>query len=421
MQILSLALLVPAFGVAMWRNINVGLVMVPLAFVVGAMGAVAPSAVTKHFPSGIVLLIIGVMYLFAHARESGAIDLVVRWAVRLCGRRIWLMPWVMFVLGAVISGVGTLPSATVAITLPIAMRMARTYGIGTPLMAVITLAGGGAGGFSPVAPWSHIVEDALSAGGVEYSALALFVLVAVMQVVLAIVAFFALGGMKLVRRDTDQRAAERELGDAVVRGAAPVTAYQTVSLLSLLAFLILVFAFGIEVAPAGFVLGALLHIAFGADSKKIVAELPWGVVLLTTGVLLYVGVLEELGTLDQIAVGFESVSSTVLAVLAILYLGTVFATFESSTVAVLGVTAPVAIAAVPAGAGPIVVVAILAALCMSVSSVAVSPFHLGGALAVANVEESRQSTIFKQLLAWSVGAAVVTPLLTVILPLAVGL
>ncbi|WP_306317032.1 MULTISPECIES: SLC13 family permease [unclassified Streptomyces] len=420
MQVASLVLLLPAFGVAMWRDINVGLVTMPLALVVAAAAGIAPEEVVKHFPGGIVLLIIGVMYLFAHARESGAIDLVVGWAVRLCGRRIWLMPWTMFLLSAVISGVGTLPSATVAITLPLALRMARTHGIPVTLMAVIALAGGGAGGFSPVAPWTKIVDEAVAGAGIAYSPWALFALVTGLQLVLAVVAFLAFGGLRLLRSDSERRAAEREVGQ-VVRGAAPMSTYQLCSLLGLGVFVVSAFAFDVDVATVGLVLGALLHAVFRPDGKRVVSGLPWNVILLTTGVLLYVGVLDDLGTLDRIAAGLEHVSSQVLAVLAVLFLGTIFATFESSTVAVLSITAPVAVAAIPAGASGAVMTGIVAALCVSVSSVAVSPFHLGGALAVANSEEAEQSRVLRMLLLWSLGAALVVPLATLLVPLAAGL
>ncbi|MER5959251.1 SLC13 family permease [Streptomyces sp. NPDC001893] len=145
-EVLSVVLLVSAFGLAMWRDVNVGLVVLPAAFAMSAIAGIPKEEVLAGFPADLVVLILGVMYMFGHAQRSGAIDRVVRLVVRLSRGRDWFLPWGMFLVAAALSAIGTLPSATVAVVLPMAMRIARTRDVDPVLMAVVACGGAGVGG-----------------------------------------------------------------------------------------------------------------------------------------------------------------------------------------------------------------------------------------------------------------------------------
>ena len=51
----------------------------------------------------LILTLIGVTYLFAIARNNGTVDLIVRKAVQAVGGRVALIPWVMFVVTALLT------------------------------------------------------------------------------------------------------------------------------------------------------------------------------------------------------------------------------------------------------------------------------------------------------------------------------
>ncbi|MWK35561.1 hypothetical protein GEV43_16960 [Actinomadura sp. J1-007] len=209
-EVLSLVLLLAVFVLAIWRDVNVGLVALPAAFLLAGIAGIPKAEVLAGFPADIVVLIIGVMYMFGHAQRSGAIDRMVHAVVAASGGRDWALPWVMFLVGAVLSGIGTLPSATVAIVLPIAMRLARNRGIDPVLMALVACSGAGVGGFSPLSPWAAIVRSLADRQGADYSPGMLFVGLAALKFAVTVIAFFALGGGRLARRTTLEPAQEPE-------------------------------------------------------------------------------------------------------------------------------------------------------------------------------------------------------------------
>ncbi|MFC6932353.1 SLC13 family permease [Actinomadura yumaensis] len=203
-------------------------------------------------------------------------------------------------------------------------------------------------------------------------------------------------------------------------GAGPVTAYQVGSLAGLGVFVVAVLAFGMNVAFVALAVGLVLHAAFRPDTRRVVADLPWGVVVLTAGILVYVADLERVGTLKTLARHLGGIDGTLLTVLAIAYLAAFFATIESSTVAVLGLIVPLAATALPHQTSA-QFTALLVAVCGTIGAVAISPLHLGGGLVLANTREEDTPRVFRWTLGWSVGAAVLLPAVLLLVPLAAGI
>ncbi|RSN57633.1 SLC13 family permease [Actinomadura sp. WAC 06369] len=415
-EILSLVLLLAVFAVAIWRDVNVGLVALPAGLLLAKIAGVPGEQALAAFPVQIVVLIIGVMYLFGHAQRSGAIDRLVHLVVRASGGRDWLLPWTMFLVGAVLSAIGTLPSATVAIVLPIAMRLARNRGMDPVVMAVVACAGAGVGGFSPLSPWGAIVRELSEKQGAAFSPTGLFLGLAAIKTCTAILTYLLL--KKFIRRGARPEAPAGPTEPAAAQ-AAPMSRYELGSAAGIGAFLVMVLALGMNPLFASLLVGLVLHVVFKPDTRQVIGDLPWSVILLTSGVLVYVGVLERVGTLDTLARHLGGIDIALLTVLAIAYLAALFATVESSTVAVLGVIIPLTATALPhqSSAG---FTALLIAICGVIGAVGISPMHLGGGLVLANTGDEENPRVFRWLLGISLVAALVLPLLLLLVPLGVG-
>ncbi|MBE1530699.1 SLC13 family permease [Actinomadura algeriensis] len=460
-ETLSLVLLLAVFALAIWRDVNVGLVALPAGLLLAKITGVPGEKALAAFPVQIVVLIIGVMYLFGHAQRSGAIDRLVHLVIRASGGRDWMLPWTMFLVGALLSAIGTLPSATVAIVLPIAMRLARNRGMDPVIMAVVACAGAGVGGFSPLSPWGAIVRQLAEKQGADFSPGGLFLGLAAIKTCTAILTYLLL--KKFIRRGkttpapqlaaattqnakptppdspptgTGQTPATPEHDGTTTpptgtgrtparpeeRGpgvSSPLRGYELGSMVGIGAFLVMVLALGMNPLFASLLVGLVLHLVFKPDTRRVIGDLPWGVILLTSGVLVYVGVLERVGTLDTLAGHLGGIDAALLTVLAIAYLAALFATVESSTVAVLGVIIPLTATALPhqSSAG---FTALLIAICGVIGAVGISPMHLGGGLVLANTSEEENPRVFRWLLGISLAAAAVLPLLLLLVPLAVG-
>ncbi len=98
----------------------------------------------------------------------------------------------------------------------------------------------------------------------------------------------------------------------------------------------------LDVGFVSIIIGVVLSLIAPARAKGAVDKIAWSTVLLIVGVLTYVGVLEEAGTIDYISSAIAGLGMPLLAALLICYLGGVASAFASS-VAILGVMIPLAI------------------------------------------------------------------------------
>ena len=108
LQILALVWLALVFAVSLWQHINLGLIMIPAAFVLAEIAGVPVKSLYAGFPTKLVLLVLGVAFLWNHVQESGLADIFVTAMVRAARGRAFLLPWVMAFLTAVICAVGAL-------------------------------------------------------------------------------------------------------------------------------------------------------------------------------------------------------------------------------------------------------------------------------------------------------------------------
>ena len=79
MPTLAIAIFVAVFAIATFRNIHLGVLMLPAACAVGVWLAGMPLRdIVAGFPVSILVLIAGVTYLFGIAQANGTIDRVVQ-------------------------------------------------------------------------------------------------------------------------------------------------------------------------------------------------------------------------------------------------------------------------------------------------------------------------------------------------------
>jgi Na+/H+ antiporter NhaD/arsenite permease-like protein len=219
--------------------------------------------------------------------------------VELARGRVWLLPWVTCALSAVICGIGALPAAALVITLPVAIRMAEQENIRPALMGIVTIQGACMGGFSPISPWGSLVAAQAARGGLPFSSSHFMITLILLNLATALVAFFAYGGARLIRRD----ASSTLLAEAVERSRGwQLTTYQWASLAALCVFVVLVLM-RFDVGLSAFAVGIVLHIAFRNECQKAIAALPWGIVIMIAGLIIYVSLLEHLGCCTCSATG----------------------------------------------------------------------------------------------------------------------
>ena len=122
-----------------------------------------PTAIADGFPGDLFVILAGVTFLFAIAKNNGTVDWLVHQAVRSVGGRIALIPWIMFLVTGLLTAFGAVVPAAVAIIAPIGhgLRPAAT-GINPVLMGLMIINGATAGGFSPLSIFGIITNGVVA-------------------------------------------------------------------------------------------------------------------------------------------------------------------------------------------------------------------------------------------------------------------
>ena len=178
------------------------------------------------------------------------------------------------------------------------------------------------------------------------------------------------------------------------------------TLVGILSLIVVALAFDVDVGFVAFSIAAVLMLISPKARKGAVEKVAWSTVLLICGIVMYVGLLEEIGTIDWLGEQVATLDRALLAALLICYVGAVVSAFASTT-GILGALIPLAVPFLETGA--VGAVGLIIALSISSSVVDSSPFSTSGALTVANTAEEHRERVFKHLMRWGMSMVVIAP------------
>jgi Na+/H+ antiporter NhaD/arsenite permease-like protein len=405
---LPIAGLVLIFVVGTLRSINLGVLSLGATFIVGTlMTRESLADMYRGFPVDLLILLVGVTYLFGIAANNGAIERVVAAAAaRVRGRRA-LIPWIVFAVAAVPTMAGALGSAAAAMLAPIALRLAQRCSLDRRMIGLMVLHGSACGNFSPLNALGAIVLQGAARSGLEVSASAVFLANVGYNVVLGAAIFLWFGGLQLGKRaELPDAPADAESSSAPA-GATSAAHLSTGIALVLVAVLALVY--GWSIGFVALLAAAALHMLFPQSSHGAERRIPWDVVLLVCGIVTYVSALQRAGTVDAIGSGIVALDAPLLGALLICTVGAVTSAFASSA-GILG--AMIVLAAPFMAQGAVSVTGLVIALAISATVVDSSPFSTAGALVVANATAAERAAVYRGLLAWAAVMVVTAPLAT---------
>ena len=181
---------------------------------------------------------------------------------------------------------------------------------------------------------------------------------------------------------------------------------QVLTLLGLGTLGLLSLILDLDIGFVSMTVAAVLALASPKAQKGAVAQISWSTVLLIGGVLTFVGVLQEAGTVEWVGNGVAGLGVPLLVALLLCYIGAIVSAFASST-AILGVTIPLAVPFLLAG--DVGAIGVIVALSISSTIVDVSPFSTNGALVLANAQGVDRDVFYKQILKYSALVVVIGP------------
>jgi Na+/H+ antiporter NhaD/arsenite permease-like protein len=432
-EIAAIVGLAVMFIIATVLPINMGALALVGAFIIGLASHMPAKDIFAGFPGDLFVTLVGITYLFAIAQNNGTIDWLVRRAVWLVRGRIAAIPWVMFTVAGVLTSVGAVSPAAVAIIAPIALRLARKHDVNPLLMGLMVIHGAQAGGFSPMSIYGGITNQIVERAGLPRDDIALFLASLVFNLAIAVSIFLFFRAHRASRRldqdaqaalVVDQPGAGASLRDhdgtpaahqmRAAEDAEPesqhsgLNLHRALTLMGLIALCVGSLAFELNVGLVAISVAVLLALLAPNAQKSAVDQVSWSTVLLITGVITYIAVLQKVGAVDLVASTVSNLGVPLLGALLLCYTGGIVSAFASS-VAVLGATIPLAVPFLLEG--HVEAVGVVAAIAVSSTIVDVSPFSTNGALVLANSQAVDKDHFYRQMLLYSGLVVAIGPLL----------
>jgi len=421
-QGLSILALIVVFAVATALPLNMGALALAATFFVGILGlGLSTRDVFAGFPGDLFVTLVGVTYLFAIAQKNGTVDWLVERAVLLVRGHVAAIPWVMFLVAALLTAFGALGPAAVAILAPVALTFAAQYRVHPVMMGLMVIHGAQAGGFSPISVYGGIVNGLVEKAGLTPAVMEIFAASFLFNLAIAMALFVAFGGLRAGWARGGAKLAPDPHPEPVSRslqghGGTPATAtvahpanarpgqptplnlHRGVTLAGLAALAVGAIVFEFNVGLLALVVAVGLSLLAPRSQKGAIDKVSWSTVLLICGVITYVEVMQRAGTVDQVGAAISSVGSPLLAALLLCFTGAIVSAFASST-ALLGAVIPLATPFL--AQGRISAIGVIAAISVCTTIVDTSPFSTNGALVVANAPEEGREKVLRTLLIYS--------------------
>ena len=403
---ISLIALAAAVTLSMLTKVNVGVVSLALAWIVGVyLGGMPLNTVIGTFPVQLFLTLAGVTLLFGMASANGTLERLAARAVHICRGNAGLIPVMFFGVAVLLSSIGPGNISTTAILAPMAMAVGAQAAVPPFLMALMVGNGAQAGALSPFAPTGVIVNgimDRIGLHGVEFTTYTNNLMA---HAAVTLVAYLIFGGAALFRKGS------KEISETQAVRLEPFAPVHFLTLGILVALVVGVIGWDLQVGMAALTGAAVLSLAGAADEKEAIRKMPWGVVLMVCGVTVLIGVLEKTQGMALFSDLLARIStpSTVTGIVALV---TGVVSVYSST---SGVVLPAFLPTIPGlverlgGGDPL---GIASAMMVGGHLVDLSPLSTIGALCIAALPAGADPRkLFNQLLAWGLSMTVIGALI----------
>ena len=397
----SLAALVIAILVSCFTELNVGILSLAFAWIVGVyLGGMTLNQVIAGFPVALFLTLAGVTLLFSQAQLNGTLDRIAHRAVQLCRGNAGLIPVMFFVLAATLASLGPGNVSTAALLAPMAMAVAGRAAIPAFLMIIMVGNGAQAGSLSPFAPTGVIVNGLMDKIGLPGHEWHTYWTNLAAHALVSFGAYFMFGGLKLFA-SSQVVSIEQKPEDVNLE----TRHWITIAVIG--ALLVGVLFFDVNVGMGALAGAVILAVLKAADHKEALRKMPWSVIVMMSGVTVLIALLEKTGGLDLFtaALAVLATPSTITGVIA--FVTGLISVYSSTS----GVVLPAFLPTIPGlimrlgGGDP---VSVATSMNVGAHLVDLSPLSTTGALCLAGVSPSENlRSVFNKLLAWGLSMTVV--------------
>lgn len=382
-------------------KINYGFLGIAFAFICGCLIAgYSPSKVMGMWGTKVFFQMFSIAFFYSFAINNGTMELLARKLVYAARNTTFLIPVILFFVGAILAGIGPGSISMFLILIPIIMQVAKETKMHPLLAAVVAVSGINAGAWSPICVNGITVLGLIESTGYTAAEAAHYSAVLFRNAIIASFLFFVIA--YVVFRGWKCTAAH---------GEKPET-FNKQQKTSLILIIILTAILVVPPTLKGLFGGAaltwltskidatFLAIIFGVisiilkvgDEKKAIASVPWKTIIMVCGVSMLISVASEAGATqflsDYLGNSFSaSVLPFVMALVA-----AIMSIFSSTMGVVIPTIFPIIFAICSAsGADPAILFSVVPLAAAYSGS---SPFSLFGGLVMSSIEDEKKDKMF---------------------------
>ncbi len=409
LQVIALLFLIGAIVLGFTKKMNVGVVCLGLALILGKLGGMGASDIYKGFPYKLFATLLGTMLFFSLLQQNGTLEKISKRLIGLCGKNTFLVPIIVYLVSFGLSAAGPGAISVQSVTVIFAVSLAIQMKVSPILMGIMAILGAVGGTASPIALTGIIVGDLLTEMGIEGIGTQIFLGVSISNLVCAIVMYIVLGGYKFRAAECGEAGKEKD----------PFNRSQIISLAALLVMVVLVVGFSYDVGLICFTLSLVLMLTGSANEKSALKMIPWSVLILIAGVNVLMNITQKLGGIDLLASILATFMSSRTAAPIMGLTGGIMSWFSSAN----GVVFPTLIPTVPEIAqqvGGASIIQMVTSIVCSATVAGISPLSTGGSLIMASYaqesgcDEKEQQKMFGTLFALSASVVAIVFVLGIV-------
>ena len=395
----SLLALLIAIILSIVTRINVGILAIAFAWLVGVyVDGQAAGAVIRGFPAPLFITLAGVTLLFAVAEVNGTLEKLAHRAALLARGDARMLPILFFITAGLVSSVGPGAISSVALVVPLAMAIGARAKVPHFLTALMVANGANAGNLSPFSSVGVIANTTMDKAGMGGHEGKVWFANFAAHALVALVAYFLLGGHKL-RGNVDSATA--------VAPEPGLTGGQAMTVGIIVAWILGVVVLKLDLGLSAFAAVGLLVALRTVEDTTAIKRMPWTVIVMVCGVTVLIAVLEATGGVDLVSALLARMATPGTVNGAIAFVTGAISTYSSTS----GVVLPAFLPTIPGlvenlgGGNPL---AIALSINVGSSLVDVSPLSTLGALCLAALPVGEPAPVlFRQLFIWGLSMSVV--------------
>lgn len=287
--ILSVIVLLAVIAIGFLKKMNVGVLAIAAATLLSLPMGVTQKQVIAGFGSNLFITLLGITFLCTVAQINGSLELMAKKMVSKIGTHTWLAPVVVWLVGILISGIGPGSIPTLGVICAIVMPVAYATGYDPIMMGLIGEIGIFCGRFSPVTSDSAVISGLCTEQGIEGYAGKVFIYALLTSVICALFIFFVYKGHKVNPTSENLSGEEKKF-----------TKEQTGTLIGFVVTVLLTVVLKWNIGLASFLVVTVLILLGLIEEKKAIKSLPWGVLIMVTGVGILMQLVIQAGGIDLI-------------------------------------------------------------------------------------------------------------------------